>query len=148
VPATSACLPRLLFLLQPLTVLMKQTRQVVHAIKQSILLRCLCSKVFATLRLAFLVMATLGDVTQIGLALFMSMDKTKHWLSFKPTCMHVIPWINFSKQDKTWAVFSILDVAICMFSNFGIISKTAQLKVENSAQTTSRFSPVSYCAPQ
>jgi hypothetical protein len=29
------------FLLQPLTVLMKQTRQAVRAIKQSILLRCL-----------------------------------------------------------------------------------------------------------
>ncbi len=29
------------FSLLPLTVLMKQTRQVVHAIKQSILLRCL-----------------------------------------------------------------------------------------------------------
>jgi len=27
-------------------------------------------------------------------------------------------------------------------------SKTAKLTVENSAQTTSRFSPVSYCAPQ
>ncbi len=37
-PTTSACLPRLLFLLQPLTVLMKQTRQAVRAIKQSILL--------------------------------------------------------------------------------------------------------------
>jgi hypothetical protein len=42
VPATSASLPRLLFLLRPLTVLMKQTRQVVCDIKQSILLRCLC----------------------------------------------------------------------------------------------------------
>ncbi len=40
-PATSAGLPRLLFLLQPLTVLMKQTRQVVHTIDTSILLRCL-----------------------------------------------------------------------------------------------------------
>ncbi len=39
--ATCAGLPRLLFLLWPLTVLMKQTRQAVHAIKQSILLRCL-----------------------------------------------------------------------------------------------------------
>ncbi len=29
------------FLLWPLTVLMKQTRQAVHAVKQSILLRCL-----------------------------------------------------------------------------------------------------------
>jgi hypothetical protein len=41
VPATSAGLPRVLFLLQPLTVLIKQTRQSVHAIRQSILLRCL-----------------------------------------------------------------------------------------------------------
>ncbi len=41
VPAASASLNRLLFLLQLLTVLMKQTRQAVLAIKQSILLRCL-----------------------------------------------------------------------------------------------------------
>jgi hypothetical protein len=41
VPATSTSLKRLLFLLWPLTVLMKQTRQVVCAIKQSILFRCL-----------------------------------------------------------------------------------------------------------
>jgi len=43
VPATSARLPRVLFsfLMWPLTVLMKQTRQVRHAIEQSILLRCL-----------------------------------------------------------------------------------------------------------
>jgi hypothetical protein len=40
VPATSAGLNRLLFLLRPLTVVMKQTRQVVHAIKQSVLLSC------------------------------------------------------------------------------------------------------------
>jgi hypothetical protein len=40
-PTTSAGLPRLLFLLPPLTVLMLQTRQAVPAIKQSILLRCL-----------------------------------------------------------------------------------------------------------
>ncbi len=38
VPATSARLPRLLF---AITVLIKQTRQTVRAIKQSILLRCL-----------------------------------------------------------------------------------------------------------
>jgi hypothetical protein len=37
VPATSAHLPRLLFLLRPLTVLMKKTRQTVHAVKQSML---------------------------------------------------------------------------------------------------------------
>jgi hypothetical protein len=43
VPATSASLPRL-FLLRPLTVLLKQTRQAVHTIKQSILLRCPSSK--------------------------------------------------------------------------------------------------------
>jgi len=41
VPATSVCLPGLLFLLQPFTVLMKQAKQAVRAIKQSILLRCL-----------------------------------------------------------------------------------------------------------
>jgi len=36
VPATSVGLNRLLFLLQPLTVLMNKTRQAVHALKQSI----------------------------------------------------------------------------------------------------------------
>jgi hypothetical protein len=41
VPATSTRLPRLLFLLLPLTVLIKQTRQAIHTIRQSILLRCL-----------------------------------------------------------------------------------------------------------
>jgi hypothetical protein len=35
-----------------------------------------------------------------------------------------------------------------MLRNFGVVSLTAQLKVENSAQTTSRFSPISYCAPR
>jgi hypothetical protein len=44
-PATSAVLQGFLFLLQPLTVPMKQTRQAVCAIKQSILLRCLCLRV-------------------------------------------------------------------------------------------------------
>jgi hypothetical protein len=45
VPATIASLYRLifiLFLLRPLTVLMQHTKQAVRAIKQSILLRCLC----------------------------------------------------------------------------------------------------------
>jgi hypothetical protein len=42
VPATSAGLPRLLFFMQLLTVLMKPTRQAGRPIKQSILLRCLC----------------------------------------------------------------------------------------------------------
>jgi hypothetical protein len=41
VPTTSAGLNRLLFLLQTLTVLMKQTRQAVRVHKQSIILRCL-----------------------------------------------------------------------------------------------------------
>ncbi len=39
-PTDTAGLPRLLFLIWPLRLLMKQTRQAVHAIKQSILLRC------------------------------------------------------------------------------------------------------------
>ncbi len=38
VPATSAVLKTYFFLLQPLTVLMKQIRQLVHAVKQSIYL--------------------------------------------------------------------------------------------------------------
>jgi hypothetical protein len=47
-----------------------------------------------------------------------------------------------------WAEFSTLEVAICKLCNFGVISKTACLKVENSTQTTSRFSPVNYRAPR
>jgi len=39
--ATSAGLPRLLFLLRPLTVLIRQTRQEVCTINQSVLLKCL-----------------------------------------------------------------------------------------------------------
>ncbi len=42
-----------------------------------------------------------------------------------------------------------LEVAFCMVhSKFGLISKIALLKVENSAQTNSRLSPVSYRAPR
>jgi hypothetical protein len=41
VPTTSTRLPRLLFLLQSITVFLKQTRQAVCAFRQSILLRCL-----------------------------------------------------------------------------------------------------------
>ncbi len=41
VPILALVLIGFFFLLQPLTVLIKQTRQAVHAIKQSILLRCL-----------------------------------------------------------------------------------------------------------
>ncbi len=40
------------FLLRPLTVLMKQTRQVVRAAKQSILLRCLWWKILINVGLA------------------------------------------------------------------------------------------------
>jgi hypothetical protein len=34
-----------------------------------------------------------------------------------------------------------------MLHLFGVISKTAKLKVENSAQTALRFSPIGYHAP-
>ncbi len=44
VPTTSTGLPMLLFLMRPLTVLMKQTRRAGSAIKQSIILRCLCGQ--------------------------------------------------------------------------------------------------------
>jgi hypothetical protein len=40
------------------------------------------------------------------------------------------------------AEFSTLEVALCHQRIYGVISQTALLKVENSAQTTSRFSPV------
>jgi hypothetical protein len=57
VPATSTRLPRLifiLFLLLPLSVLMKQTRQALCAVKQSILLICLwLIKIFGKLGLLF-----------------------------------------------------------------------------------------------
>ncbi len=45
-----------------------------------------------------------------------------------------------------WAEFSTLELAICKHGNFGVMSKTAYLKVDNSAKTISRFSPVSYSA--
>ncbi len=37
-------------------------------------------------------------------------------------------------MDPISAEFSTLEVAICMLHNFGVISKTAQLNVENLAQ--------------
>ncbi len=45
VPATNPVFQGFFFLLQPLAVLIKQSRQVVRAIKQSILLRCLWNDV-------------------------------------------------------------------------------------------------------
>jgi hypothetical protein len=35
-----------------------------------------------------------------------------------------------------------------MLHIFSVIIETAKLTVENSAQTTSRLSPISYCAPR
>jgi hypothetical protein len=58
VPATSASLPRLLFLLQPLTALMKQARQVVCAVKQTILLRCLWSELMFCVYAEFVIRQT------------------------------------------------------------------------------------------
>jgi len=43
VPATSASFPMLLFFAAAINIIIKQTRQVVHTIKQSILFRCLWS---------------------------------------------------------------------------------------------------------
>jgi hypothetical protein len=37
----------------------------------------------------------------------------------------VMLWTNFSQQDKPWAEFSTLEVAVCGLCNFGVISKTA-----------------------
>jgi hypothetical protein len=68
-------------------------------------------------------------------------------VSFPCTIISNWLWVGW-RQDETWAEFSTLEVAICMLRLFGVISKTAKLKVENSAQTTSRFSPISYRAPR
>jgi hypothetical protein len=35
-----------------------------------------------------------------------------------------------AKQDKTWAEFSILELAICMLCNFGVISELPNLKLK------------------
>jgi hypothetical protein len=50
---------------------------------------------------------------------------------------------------QTWAEFSTLEVTACVCAGhlFCYEPKTAQLKVENSAQTTFRFSPNSFCTP-
>ncbi len=45
-------------------------------------------------------------------------------------------------KDETWSEVSTLEVAICIQRICGVFSQTAPLKVENSAQTTFRFSPI------
>ncbi len=66
-PATSAGLPRLLFLLWSLTVLMKQRRRAVRAIKQSILLRCLCGRLStADLLIKIVCFGTEKNILSVG----------------------------------------------------------------------------------
>ncbi len=70
-PATSTGLNRLLFLLQTLTVLMKQTRQVVRAIKYSILLRCIWLQHFCFQNIA---LSTLSELPSTKLIFVLHKD--------------------------------------------------------------------------
>jgi hypothetical protein len=45
-------------------------------------------------------------------------------------------------------VFNFKCGRACLYHAVTVIIKTAKLKVENSAQTTFRLSPVSFCAPR
>jgi hypothetical protein len=45
-------------------------------------------------------------------------------------------------------VFNFKCERVCLYHAVTLITKTDKLKVEYSAQTTFRFSPVSVCAPQ
>jgi hypothetical protein len=54
----------------------------------------------------------------------------------------------FSCQDKTWSEFSTLEDPVCAtYICLVIPTFTTILKVENSAQTTFRLSPIRYCTP-
>ncbi len=95
VPATSAHLPRLLFicfLLWPLTVLMKQTRQVVCA-EDHLHWRCLLSKLSATVTLDCTCLGYLGwrDIYRI-ISIYVVLPKvakaSKYWLLLLPVLSH------------------------------------------------------------
>jgi hypothetical protein len=52
--------------------------------------------------------------------LFYSIEAQKYWLAtiifffFSKNEMNLLPWTNLSKEDKTWAKFSGLEVAECI----------------------------------
>ncbi len=53
------------------------------------------------------------------------------------------PWVNFSYKDKIWAEFSTPEEAVCVYcALMFLLSKTAQLRVENLAQTALWLSPI------
>jgi hypothetical protein len=53
-----------------------------------------------------------------------------------------------SRQNEPRAEFSTLEVAACVPCTYCPVLHTTELRVENSAQTTFRFSPFSYRAPR
>ncbi len=55
--------------------------------------------------------------------------------------------VHFHGTPKPGPSFQFLKWPFGCCQIFGVISKTAQLTVENSTKTTSRLSPISYCAP-
>ncbi len=81
-------------------------------------------------------------VTEVPLKL-----DTYVWLYILPSVIGYLKDLGVDKRklpDKTWAEFLTQDVRLLVC--FIPLTKTAQFKVENSAQTTFRFSPVSFCA--
>ncbi len=58
-------------------------------------------------------------------------DKEKRFITFDNRSPRLLrlpvkvrslePWTNFSKQDKTWAEFSTLEMSICMLQIYGVI---------------------------
>ncbi len=55
------------------------------------------------------------------------------------------PWTKVSLQDYTWSEVSTLEVAVC--NEMHLVGTTAKLRVEKSAQTTSRLTPIRYRTP-
>ncbi len=169
------------FLLWPLRVLMRQTRQAVRANNQSIFLRCLCLHLMRSkLNLAkrwlrsgntsLLRHSHQGILKRgkyhctidllfgwLGLVCFANKNKkilviiTALTLTIAPCQDRPRSFSMGQSMDKLQGrnlgrVF-IFRSGRLHAAQFGVAIKTALPKVENSAQTTSRFSPVSHCVP-
>ncbi len=103
VPATRAGLPKL-FLLQPLTVLMKQTRQAVCTIKQSILLSCLWYEHHSNISNSAFIKRCVINVVKFNFAsnvlsfnrqwTLSNLSWPQRWISFKKLCDRILSICN------------------------------------------------------
>jgi hypothetical protein len=59
-----------------------------------------------------------------------------------------LSWTNFRQQDETWAEFTTTDVGVQLHTWVLYTSSKWPYLVENSAQTSFRFSPVSFRTPR